>query len=223
MAVEAAVKAQYLHAAPPPHKSHMADALEVIDSRLNQNDDGVAPVERVKCPVCKQSIPKGTFGKGHKCAAVEETNRDFLLLYQCVRCGDVFTGMSNIGNWQCMMHPGKYTLEGYTCCGRKKIEPTNPAVHNMVWKRRNQPYPDPFDAPPCTPCDHLHHSMPDSTNALKKSLDVQRDLPDQVFANLTPMATDRRGIQIIGPDDNRVAVLAGRDLCPTEKKGGSLL
>jgi len=209
----------------------MADALEVLevlevlDSRLNQNDDGVAPVERVKCPVCKQSIAKGTFNVpgGHQCAAVEETNKDFLLLYQCVRCGDVFTGMSNIGNWQCMMHPGKYTLDGYTCCGRKKIEPSNPAVHNMVWARRNQRYPDPFDAPPCTPCDHMHHSMPDSTNALKKSLDVQRDLPDQVFANLTPMATDRKGIQIIGPVDNRVAVLAGRDLCPTEKKGGSLL
>ena len=186
---------------------------------------GVTPVKRVKCPVCKQSIPEGTFNVpgGHQCEAVKETHSDFLLMYQCVRCGDVFTGMSNIGNWQCMMHPGKYTPDGYTCCGRKKIEPSNPAVHNMVWKRRNQPYPDPFDAPPCTPCDHMHHSMPDSTNALKKSLDVQRDLPDQVFASLMPMATDRRGMQIIGPDNNRAAVLAGRDKSPAEKKGESLL
>ena len=199
-----------------------ADELEADDSWLDQDDDGVAPVQRVKCPVCKQSIPKDMLGNGHQCAAVKETNRDFLLMYQCARCGDVFTGLSNIGNWQCMTHPGRYTLDGYTCCGRKKIEPSNPAVHNMVWARRNQPYPDPFDAPPCTPCDHVCHGMPDSTNALKKSLDVQRDLPDQVFANLIPTATDRPGFEVVGSDGNKIGVLRGRGQSPAEKKGVTL-
>jgi len=184
----------------------------------------VVPLKRVKCPVCKQSTPEGTFNVagGHQCAAVKETNEDFLLMYQCVRCGDVFTGMSNVGNWQCKMHPGKYTLKGYACCGRKKFEGTNPAVHNMVWKRRGIPFPDPFDAPACTPCDHVHHSMPMSTNTMWQSMDVQRNLPDQVFANLVPTATDRPGFKIVGPQGNQIGVLQGRDQCPTEKMGLTL-
>ena len=216
----------YLHATAPFYERNMADAsaedLTPVEPRPNLPGD--VALSRVSCPVCKQSIPEGTFNVpgGHQCGAVKEANRDFLLMYQCVRCGDVFTGMSNIGNWQCMEHPGKYTADGYACCGRKKIDPSNPAVHNMVWSRRGIPYPDSIDAPPCTPCDHLHHSIPDSTNAMKNSLDVQRDLPDQVFANLTPMAANRRGFQIVGPAGNRAAVLVGRDKCPTEKKGGFL-
>lgn len=196
----------------------------VIAPRLTLDEDGVAPVERVKCPVCKQSVPKGTLGAsgGHNCAAAKETSGDFLLMYQCERCGDVFTGMSNVGNWQCRMHPGKYTSEGYACCGRKKIEATNPAVHNMVWKRRGIPYPDPFDAPPCTPCDHVCHSMPMSTKTMWQHIDVQRDLPDQVFANLVPMATQRKGFCVMEQQGKKVGVLKGRDDCPTEKKGGFL-
>lgn len=203
----------------------MAEAPEADPEPWLNQDDGVAPVVRVKCPVCKQSVPKSTLNVagGHQCAAVRETNNDFLLMYQCLRCGDVFTGMSNVGNWQCMTHPGKYTLDGYTCCGRKKIEPSNPAVHNMVWKRRNQPYPDPFDAPPCTPCDHVYHGMPASTNAAGKSLDVQRDLPDQVFANLVPTATERPGFKVVGPEGNKIGVLRGRDQSPAEKEGLTIL
>ena len=190
---------------------------------LTLEDDGVTPVQREKCPVCKQSIPKGTFRNGHNCAAMKEANDDFLLMYQCLRCGDVFTGLSNIGNWQCRMHPGRYTLNGYTCCGRKKIEPTNPAVHNMVWTRRNVPYPDPFDAPPCTPCDHVHKCMPACTNTMQRTIDVQRDLPDQVFANLVPTATERPGFSVVtSPDGTKIAALRGRDQCPVEKKGITL-
>lgn len=197
------------------------EGVERVDSRLTQDEHNVAPVRRVRCPVCKQTVPEDTLGVpgGHNCAAVRETSNDFLLMYQCARCGDVFTSMSNIGNWQCRMHPGKYTLEGYTCCGRKRFEPNNPAVHNMVWSRRGVTCPDPFDPAPCTPCDHVYHGMPMATNTVWYSPDVQRDLPDQVFANLVPLATERPGFAVVkNKDGESVGVLRGRDQSPAEKK-----
>ena len=197
--------------------------VELAAPRFMNAERGVPPIQRVRCPVCKQTVALDKY-EAHQCGAVMETNKDFISSYQCERCGDVFTGMSNLGNWQCKMHPGKYTSEGYTCCGLKKFVPTNPAVHNMVWKRRRVPYPDPFDPPPCTPCDHVCRNMPGITNAICTPVDVQRDLPDQVFANLVPTATDRPGFQVV-KDKNGVntGVLKGRDKCKAEREGKSLI
>lgn len=193
--------------------------MELAAPRFENGDMGVSPIQRIKCPLCKQSVPLDSF-QAHQCSDVRETNKDFMSVYQCERCGDVFTGMSNLGNWQCKMHPGKYTPEGYTCCGRKRFEPTNPAVHNMVWKRRGIDYPLPFEPPPCTPCDHVCYKMPASTNAIHNLIDVQRDLPDQVFANLVPTATARPGFQVKKDADGvNIGVLTGRDKCKAEKNG----
>lgn len=198
-------------------------SMELAEPRFMNAERGVAPIQRVKCPLCKQKVAQDRMAQ-HQCAAVKEVCEDFMLMYQCDRCGDVFTGMSNMGNWQCMMHPGKFTPEGYTCCGRKRFEPTNPAVHNMVWKRRGIVCPLPFDPPPCTPCDHVSRKMPASTNALRSLVDVQRDLPDQVFASMVPTATDRPGFQVVkGADGANVGVLNGRDKSKAEREGRSLL
>ena len=195
-----------------------AEAYDALQQKLPQG----ALVQREICTTCKQSIVAGSRRLGapnrHDCAALGEKLHSYLLLYPCARCGTAFTAMSNMGMWKCAKHPGKYTNDGYTCCGRKRFECNNPAVFNGVWARHGHVEPLPFEPPGCTPCDHMHAQAPEWTQTNEKDIDVQRDLPDQIFALLEPLATDRPGWVV---EDGR-GLLRGRDLSPAEKRGETL-
>jgi hypothetical protein len=202
----------------PSMDAYSAEAYDALNTKLAL----ASIVRREICSTCKQSIVAGSrrlnAPNRHDCAGLAEKMQSYLLLYPCHRCGDVFTAMSNMGMWKCREHPGVYTNDGYTCCGRKRIECNNPAVHNGIWARRGIVEPIPFEPPGCTPCDHIHNDAPAWTQTAGSGIDVQRDLPDQIFALLEPLATDRPGWVV---EDGK-GLLRGRDLCPTEKKGGAL-
>lgn len=201
------------------------DALSLnAYTELQSKIPNAGRVRREICSSCKQSIVFGSRKVGaknrHDCNALDEQMRSYLLMYRCQRCGDVFTGMSNMGMHQCTHHPGIYTNDGYTCCGKKRIECNNPYVNNMVWERRGRVMPDPYEPAGCTPCDHTHGSMPSHTNtSVGEGVDVQVDLPEQIFALMEPLATSRPGFVV----KNNKGLLVGRGLCPVEKRGETLL
>ena len=196
-------------------------AVEAYDA-LKRKLPAQAIVRREICTTCKQSIVAGSrrldAPNRHDCSALDAKLQSYLLLYPCGRCGTVFTAMSNMGMHKCSMHPGTYTNDGYTCCGRKRFECNNPAVHNGVWARRGHSEPVPFEPQGCTPCDHVNWKAPEWTQTTDRDIDVQRELPDQIFALLEPLATDRPGWVV---EDGK-GLLRGRKLSPTEKKGGTL-
>ena len=164
-----------------------------FDTDSESNDEetlttaGVDPIAFERCSKCKQMVPQGSRRVGahnrHDCAALDADTKEWSLLYKCTRClrhgkHVVFTGLSNVGQWECRYHPGKYIPEqGYSCCGRKRMFPNNPFVHNGVWSRRGQLAPLPFEPEGCTPCDHYHSDIPRATCAIQRPLDVQPIFP----------------------------------------------
>ena len=186
---------------------------------------GTGVVRREICPNCQQSIVAGSRRLGapnrHDCVQLEATAKEFLLMYPCIRCGDIFTGISAMGSWECRRHTGKYSEEhGYSCCGRKKIQCNNPAVHNMVWARQGRCHPNPFEPQGCTPCDHYNPKAPNSVDTTWRSVDVQRDLPQNVLAAMLPAVADRPGFKVLqNAQGQNIAVLRGAGESPVEKSG----
>lgn len=173
-----------------------------------------------RCSMCKQPVPEGVL---HDCFSVKEQNSDFLKMFACARCGDIFTPISSIAMHQCSFHPGRYVDNAWTCCGRRKTDVVNRYTHNMLWSRRNCPAPATRDPPGCTRCDHWHNRLPANTHAHGKEVNVQTDLPFTVLSNLQPEATERPGWRTKlelgdGVPPTKIGVLVGTDMSPLEKK-----
>jgi hypothetical protein len=223
--------------APTDDETDMMDDGD--DDGMDMMDDDEAREERAHldardrlfCRICKQHyvLDPNNPGERHDCAALAAAAQDFLLMYECQVCKEVFTPLSNVGMHQCRCHPGTYDPDtGWSCCGKRRVEITGRYVHNMVWQRRGQiePLPPRFvdrrgyqlsngrtvKLPPdgCTPCDHRHTKLPPALSARRAPLDTAR-MPVQVLAQLRPPAPDRPGW-----DTTRPGMLRGRGRSPAE-------
>jgi len=208
---------------PEGNPSGLDDDLEGSEGVTEHNNWVVAAsgalvtiVKRQKCVVCKQLCPEGTT---HDCTALQEQKSEFTRLFQCHRCGDIFTPMSSLGQHQCSCHPGKYVDNQWTCCGRTKRDVTSRYVFNGLWSRRNHQPTYPKDPPGCTPCDHFNTDVPRNASAFGKDVDIQLDLPFAVMCNLVPGPTERLGWRTkLGKDNRKIGVLTAIGESPAVKK-----
>ena len=213
------------------------DAGDMSDDAGDMSDDAGddlgdlgddAGLDRMFCQVCKQYYVLDPLRERHDCAKLAAEAEDFLLMYECEACKEVFTPLSNLGMHQCRCHPGKYDPDtGWSCCGQRDQQITGRYVHNMVWQRhgRVEPLPlrfmdrravyfahgKPIKIPPdgCTPCDHRHSRLTSLTNAIAAPVRVRQQIPEQVLGHFKPAVNERPGFR----QDGKVY---GRGFSPAE-------
>lgn len=141
---------------------------------------------------CNYCLQVYNVGAPHNCRFINNYSslKTFLLVYECDRCGKLFSGMSNSGMHKCKYHPGIIGRDGkWTCCGGGRSQHTNPAVYNAVWTREHQIRPPIISLKAgCTPCDHSHNDSP-----IKLPLDPNDPNRIHLLAHLDPPAKDRPG------------------------------
>lgn len=161
----------------------------------------------VTCPLCKQWVASSRLGgigpDAHSCSRERSVHTDYWVVFRCAQpgCGQLFNGLSNMGNHRCRKHTGTYDEEkGYSCCGKKRMGVVNKYTFNMVWSR-NQHEPIPIEPRGCTPCDHFHPDMPERTNLHAQPVRLQGslDLPPSVQGNMDPLPVHRKGY-FVGKD-----------------------
>ena len=189
----------------------------------------LASRDRMQCSVCKQFYILDPSEPPHDCARLAAAAQDYLLMYECHACKEIFTPLSNVGMHQCRCHPGTYDLDtGWSCCGRRRVEITGRYVHNMVWQRRGQIEPLPphltdrrayrqsngryvkYAPDGCTPCDHRHVALPPALSAERAPLSVWK-IPEQVRGHMEGLET-RPGFRA------ETQVLVGRGKSPAETR-----
>lgn len=187
------------------------DEVVVVGSKSEDDDaaddaaDDDADEAKIRCAVCHQWVAASRFGNTalnmHSCSRTQSVHTDYWAMYRCARhgCGQVFNGLSNMGNHQCFMHPGTYDEEtGYSCCGMKRMGVVNKYTFNMVWSRRGKHEPFPIEPRGCTPCDHLNPDMPACTNLLNRPVRLRnpKDLPLSVQGSMDPHPVNRKGYTV---------------------------
>lgn len=91
---------------------------------------------------------------------LEQTIADLMQRKQCLRCGELFSDMEELGSWSCRLHPGHLQSvfvstfgterDTFACCG------TSP----WPWHRM---YAGVDAAKGCKRCDHtIHRGLPDT-------------------------------------------------------------